>query len=326
MWNHWIIGTMWVTAAVLGAGTAGADSPPNVVCDEPVFDFGTLDNHQVVEHTFTLRNEGDAALHILRAKPSCGCTVADISSKVIQPGEEATLLAKLNLQGRHGPQHKTVTVESNDPDTPRLILAMKGEAVALISVSPQTLINPRLKPGEEALHELTVTSREDKPFEIESIETGNPAVQAEVRSGENAHQKVVAVKTPPDLPRDMVYGQLVIRTNSSQQPTLRVPYRFAVLGEISVYPKEITLLEQSNPVNRILTLAPGMVEDFGIEGVELPVDTMESSVRDLNRSRYRITVKNIVASEELDGKSIRIFTTAQSMQEVEIPFRVIRRN
>jgi hypothetical protein len=318
------LGTVWVAAA-LWAGAAGAGASPKIVCDEPVFEFGSLDNSEVVEHGFVLRNDGDGTLEIRGAKPSCGCTVADISSKSVAPGEVATILAKLNLHGRDGRQHKTITVESNDPQTPRLMLTMTGEAVAMLSVAPRTLIDPRLKRGETSVHRLTVTSRSEGPLDISSVETGNPGVEAVVEPGETDQHKVVVVTTQGDFPQNMIYGQLVIQTGLSENPTLRVPYRFAVVGEISVYPTEITLLEQTNSVDRILTLAPGMVEEFAIEGVELPAESMESTIQDLKRSRYRITVRNIVASDDLNGKSIKILTTAQNMHEVEIPFRVIRR-
>ncbi|MCX7987785.1 MAG: DUF1573 domain-containing protein, partial [Bacteroidales bacterium] len=57
----------------------------------------------------------------------CGCTVANVKSKVIKPGENTTLSAEFNSAGRRGTQSKTITVITNDPSNQRLILWLKGK-------------------------------------------------------------------------------------------------------------------------------------------------------------------------------------------------------
>ena len=113
---------------------------PRLVCDEPVYDFGTMDNSQDVEHTFVLRNEGDLTLEIKNVRVSCGCTVADTSEKMVKPGTETMIKTRLSLKGRSGPQHKNITVESNDAKQPSFILSLQGTAAMEMQVRPVQLL------------------------------------------------------------------------------------------------------------------------------------------------------------------------------------------
>src|SRR5687767_14798414 len=57
-------------------------------------DFGTINEGQVVEHTFALTNTGEAPLIIQNAQPSCGCTVPNWSKEPIPPGGTGFVKAK----------------------------------------------------------------------------------------------------------------------------------------------------------------------------------------------------------------------------------------
>ncbi len=41
---------------------------PNIVCDQPVYDFGTVAQGQEVKHVFKIRNTGKGVLKITRAR------------------------------------------------------------------------------------------------------------------------------------------------------------------------------------------------------------------------------------------------------------------
>ena len=114
-----------------------AEPAPNIVVKEPVYNFGEKDNNLSVEHTFEILNDGNVSLEISKTQTSCGCTVADLSQKVIPPGETATLKAVLSLKNKRGQQKKNITVHSNDPDTPTLQLILEGTATSLLTINPE---------------------------------------------------------------------------------------------------------------------------------------------------------------------------------------------
>ncbi len=308
-------------------GAAATVAPaPKIVCEDPTFDFGTLDNSQSVLHDFAIRNDGDLTLEIIRAKPSCGCTVANISQKLIEPGQSAVISAKLNLTNREGKQTKIITVESNDPATPQTRLTMQGTAVSQISTTPRTVAVTSMTAGEIVSNVVTVTSQLEDPLVLLSAETGNPHISARIEPVEGANAAKVILTTAETLPKGSLFGRLTIKTNQPKKPVISVPFRYSVIGEISVYPGELTLLDQQAALTRIITLGPGLVKEFNVTWVEVPDDTMVAKVQSLNNNRYRIILSNILPTADLDGKNIKIMTTAANMEEVLVPIRVIRRN
>lgn len=86
---------------------------PTLSFDKKTHDFGTIDEGDVVEHTFTFTNEGNAPLVITAARGSCGCTVPTWTKEPVAPGESGEMLVKFNSRGKRNQQNKTVTVTAN---------------------------------------------------------------------------------------------------------------------------------------------------------------------------------------------------------------------
>jgi hypothetical protein len=86
---------------------------PVMTFEEPEYDFGTVSEGTVVEHEYVFKNTGSAALVIVNAKGSCGCTVPTWTKEPVQPGDEGTMLVKFNTSGKPDAQTKTVTIKTN---------------------------------------------------------------------------------------------------------------------------------------------------------------------------------------------------------------------
>ncbi len=76
-------------------------------------DFGTITEGQVVEHTYSFKNTGEAPLIIQSAQGSCGCTVPAWSKDPIPAGGTGYVKAKFDSNGKPNIQNKTVTVTAN---------------------------------------------------------------------------------------------------------------------------------------------------------------------------------------------------------------------
>ena len=86
---------------------------PELKFEQTEHDFGTINEGDVVEHTFKFTNTGDAPLIIQNAAGSCGCTVPTWTKSPIAPGESGEITAKFDSKGRVNLQNKTVTVTAN---------------------------------------------------------------------------------------------------------------------------------------------------------------------------------------------------------------------
>ena len=90
------------------------------------YDFGTIEEGQSAEHEFEFSNTGKSDLIIRKIKPSCGCTTVEPADKVIGPGKKSSFKASFNTKGFSGRNAKSITVISNDPVNPTIILRMSG--------------------------------------------------------------------------------------------------------------------------------------------------------------------------------------------------------
>jgi len=86
---------------------------PEFNFSEEEHDFGTINEGDIVEHTFKFKNTGDEDLTIQTATGSCGCTVPEYPKDPIAPGEEGEIQVKFNSKGKPNLQNKTVTITAN---------------------------------------------------------------------------------------------------------------------------------------------------------------------------------------------------------------------
>ena len=98
---------------------------PEISFDKYEYDFGTVNEGDVVETSFVLTNTGKSGLVITKAVPSCGCTVPEWPKNEIQPGEQASVKVKFNTNGKPNRQLKSVTLYTNTTKG-REVLKLKG--------------------------------------------------------------------------------------------------------------------------------------------------------------------------------------------------------
>ncbi len=99
---------------------------PKILFDNINFNFDTVKEGDNVEHDYTFKNIGKSDLIIHKVAPGCGCTVVNLKSKVIKPGESGSIIANFNTHGKSGNQNKQITVISNDPLSSHIVLFIKG--------------------------------------------------------------------------------------------------------------------------------------------------------------------------------------------------------
>lgn len=86
---------------------------PEIKFEEESHDFGTINEGDVVEHTFSFTNTGEKPLVISNAAASCGCTVPEWPKEPIAPGQTGEITARFNSTGKPNQQSKTITITAN---------------------------------------------------------------------------------------------------------------------------------------------------------------------------------------------------------------------
>ncbi len=318
----------WITlfVLVLAAGDyvfaedAKKEHAPRITCEEPTYQFGEMDNTSKVEHTFEIKNEGDLTLVIKRVKPACGCTVANLSSKEIAPGETATISTALSLKNRHGRQHKSIRVESNDPKTPNYMLYLEGKAVSNIELTPRNAYFGQV--SVTATGKRTVLVKGKSPLDITSAVSSSEYFVPYLDTTNAPHEYALTISLNPPIPMGATQGE--IRLARKNGIDIVIPVSVMGVGSLTVAPKELVIRSMNQQtVTRYIIIRPGEVKDFELLSVELPNEQMSSSITALGNNGYRIQLKNIEAVEALNGQKVIIKTDVEKMPVIEIPFKVV---
>ncbi|RQW82980.1 MAG: DUF1573 domain-containing protein [Geobacter sp.] len=225
------VSVVTILAAVL-ALTVPALAGPQLTFDKAVYDFRTVAQGKTVVHSFTFRNTGDATGTITRVSSSCGCTVADVSNKVIQPGKTGTIKTTFDSSDFHGPVTKEVFVYLGDQQKPAYILTMKGLVVEEFVITPRQINLGSVKAGVRKDVTLAMENKGEKTIKINSIKTELPQVAISIRKkvlkpGEKTSFKV---SVTPRGDNRFVNGYLTISTNSQGKSEKIIPI-FGVLAK-----------------------------------------------------------------------------------------------
>lgn len=114
------------------SASGGSDSKSNaakIKFENDVFDFGTITQGEIVNHTYVFKNTGESDLVITSTETSCGCTVPEYPKQAIKVGEKGEIKVKFDSAGKNGATEKTVSIIANTIPT-KTVLKIKGTIVA----------------------------------------------------------------------------------------------------------------------------------------------------------------------------------------------------
>ncbi len=98
----------------------------SIVYENDRFNYGVVDEGEIVKHAYKFKNTGSEPLVISNCKGSCGCTVPTWPKEPIPPGGEGEIKVEFNSKGKPGAQSKKVTVTANTVPT-ETFLEISGE-------------------------------------------------------------------------------------------------------------------------------------------------------------------------------------------------------
>lgn len=124
-------------AAILA--TLEVEASPRIRLTPTAFDFGFVPAEAKVTHRYWLANDGSDTLIVSQVKPSCGCTTVPLPTDHVPPGDSVPLDLVFSSGKMSGVVNKSVSVDSNDPDSARVkvyFTARVAESYAPVEVTP----------------------------------------------------------------------------------------------------------------------------------------------------------------------------------------------
>lgn len=114
------------------------------------FDLGRFPAWKSQTQTFAVRNTGEATVHLLRVRSSCGCLAADFRPCALEAGEETAVTVAIAASSVSDDFSRAVFLETDSPGQEFLRLAVSGTAIPAVEVRPRSeFYLGRLQPAEE---------------------------------------------------------------------------------------------------------------------------------------------------------------------------------
>lgn len=324
--------------AAAASDTAAAKAPVAVV-DEPVYDHGQVSQGEEVRHDFVIRNEGNADLQIVEVRPACGCTVAEYD-KTIPPGGSGKVHAVVDTSDFDGGISKGLTVLTNDPKNPRIVLTVKATIEPAVFTRPgfARFIQPKESdPG--SVEQLVFTKSKDD-LKILKVESPFPYLEATVRPATDeektpdgtGNQYVVTLTLDyHQAPVGPLADFVKLTTNHPKQAVVNIPVSGFVRPMVVATPDAADFGEIKYEGNADAVL---VVKNYGSEQMKLSFDEAGSTlppgigvkIEQIKQGReysVRILLDDALAKGPFSG-TLRLKTDMAKKPTLDIPLRGTR--
>jgi hypothetical protein len=165
----------------VGPAIAKGGPYPKAVVDSTVHEFGSMVVGKTGEHTFIIRNEGEAPLILTKGQTTCKCTISEMPDGNVPPGGQVEVLLKWSPKMREPEFSQKATIHTNDPDHKDIELFVTGNVTTLFDlIPPDSWIFPDVPEDQPVTQNGILISQLLEDFEIESVESSKPSIGHEI--------------------------------------------------------------------------------------------------------------------------------------------------
>lgn len=253
------------TSSQQTASKENLDDTSLLVVDEPTFDFGTVPQGTIVEHTFLLRNTGKLPIEIRQIHPACGCTTAALGSTSLGSGATALLKVKFDTTGFEGYKVKGVKIYTNSTERPNTTVSLQGKVKLDVEIDPPRVYFGRVVRGSSKEKKVTLLSEKDSAIKILDISPRSDQIQLDIEDvtiGERTGKKIV-VHLRDSIPVGIFRNRIIVKTSSPANPVRNIPVFARVEGDLILVPSEISLGLREGPLTKSITETVKLVNTAG---------------------------------------------------------------
>ncbi len=222
---------------------------PRAVVDADTYDFGTIELGSRGSHEFTVRNEGDAPLRLIKGDTTCRCTLIELPQGRLEPGAACRVRLEWHAAEptplfRHG-----AVLLTNDRRRRQIRLVVTGRVLSPLSASPGEVIFTDVPAGSTRQQRLLVFSQTAELLELADVTSTLPELtweqvpvgSSELRkaSARTGAALLLTLAAPEDQRR--FHGMLQMRvrlidaTGTSAEHHLELPVAGNVFDGLAIY-------------------------------------------------------------------------------------------
>lgn len=103
------------------------------------YNFGTMLHGDSQSHSFIFRNIGDGPLNLDMGASTCKCTVGELKSSILQPGEETEVTLTWNAVTIASDYGQSAVIHTNAPESPEVQLRIRGKVTHSFVIEPSSI-------------------------------------------------------------------------------------------------------------------------------------------------------------------------------------------
>jgi hypothetical protein len=218
-------------AAACGREAPPPSAPPRLVFAATAHDAGPLPQGAPIEHAFTFRNDGGAPLTIIQLRPGPGCEAILAGGSDIAPGGAGTIRSRCETADWPGPQRRTVTVYSNDPQQRAAVLLLTGTVALEAAAEPARVYLGPVPRGAAALRRVALRSGNDG---VRFTAANTTAAQLTVRVVDVDGGRALLLGTAATAAPGPFATVVRVHTTSPARPFVDVPVAGIIVAPDSV--------------------------------------------------------------------------------------------
>ncbi len=265
----------------------------------PEIDFGRLEQNEARTASLVVRNDGDMVLDIINVESTCGCTVAKPGRNSLSPGESTTIEVTFSSKDFQGPQHKLVTIQTNDPVRTIIEIPILAEVHAPLAVLPvdKAVTFGRVPLGQGAEQVVEFSTPDLPTLSIEVIKTRADLFTIDVTPGATANAKRATIRLRKDAPTGQIRELVTFHTNVPQRSQIDISVSGAVLAPVVLLPEEVNFryAAPNTKMTRRFILRPqsGAVVNVKEATIDLPGFKVTSITRNADSGETTIEVEGL---------------------------------
>jgi len=284
-----------------GPNEKSPEAKPKISFEKTVHNFGELDIGQKGECEFRFKNTGLGLLNIGRIKATCGCTVPSLAKKQYQPGEEGVIKIKYSGQSRPGSVAKSIYVNTDDTENPKVRLMIKAKVVLYIEASPSMLHLPTWEENAAA-PDIIIRSKDGGAFAITGFTSTNNVISIEFDPNAAAGDFVLKPKVDTQKLREHMKGTIKIQLSHPKRHSVDIPYE--ALLRFQAQPSRLLLskIEPGESQTKQILIKSTSGESFEIDSISSKKGYVKVISQQPSSEAIELTVQ--VTAPPKEGRSI----------------------
>jgi len=263
---------------------------PKIWVENTTYDAGLISNSEPTVRKIPVFNKGTALLDISSVKASCGCVAAKIDKTQVPPNESTELVVTMDPKRIGGfSSSKSITIYSNDIETPQLRMTVTCEIKPEFSMEPKDIDLGVVAKGDVAESQIVLRQLTDEALEVQSVEPWGDIDGLELSyemvpesqwAQPGYREYVVKAKLSPEVSPGPFMGRFKIQTSLQRMRYITSFVKADVKAFYSINPVNLVLHNQKVDSPRLSGVATISAETpFEVTDLAATNDALKTELR-----------------------------------------------